>query len=221
MTAPFPTTFDTRVCGESGLLVDFAQWPTPRAAVAAFVDVAGPLLPDTELVPAATTVLCCLPLGGGDLSALTARVQRLHAHLCQQLRRGDAVDESDHEVVTIPVHYDGEDLAEVAELLGIGVREVIHRHTETEWQAAFGGFAPGFMYLLADGDPLTVPRRAQPRTHLPAGAVGLAGEFSGVYPKASPGGWQIIGHTEAVMWDLQRSEPALITPGRRVRFTEV
>ena len=83
---------------------------------------------------------------------------------------------------------------------------------------AFGGFAPGFAYL-AGGDPrLDVERRAEPRTSVPPGSVGLAGEFSGIYPRASPGGWQLIGHTDAVLWDLERG--ALLEPGGTVRFVE-
>ena len=85
----------------------------------------------------------------------------------------------------------------------------------------FGGFAPGFAYLVG-GDPrLTVPRRSEPRTKVPAGSVGLAGEFSGVYPRQSPGGWQLIGRTDAVLWDVDRTQPALLTPGMRVQFRAV
>ena len=83
-----------------------------------------------------------------------------------------------------------------------------------------GGFAPGFAYLVTDHDRLRVPRRATPRTAVPAGAVGLAGEFSGVYPRSSPGGWQLIGSTEAVLWDPEADPPALLRPGAAVRFVE-
>lgn len=95
-------------------------------------------------------------------------------------------------LLTIPVHYQGEDLHEVAELLGITATEVIRRHTEQTYQVAFTGFAPGFAYLIADKTELYVPRRKTPRTRIPAGSVGLAGEFSGVYPQQSPGGWQLV-----------------------------
>ncbi|MBS0454236.1 MAG: 5-oxoprolinase/urea amidolyase family protein [Proteobacteria bacterium] len=123
--------------------------------------------------------------------------------------------------VEIPVHYDGEDLGEVAQLLGIGTQEVVHRHTGTDWFVAFTGFAPGFAYL-SGGDPLLhrVPRRTTPRTRIPPGAVAVAGGFSGVYPKASPGGWQILGQTFTPMWDLSRDPPALLQPGQRVRFVD-
>jgi KipI family sensor histidine kinase inhibitor len=96
--------------------------------------------------------------------------------------------------------------------------EVVAAHTGTAWRVAFGGFAPGFAYLVG-GDPrLRVPRRGRPRTKVPAGAVGLAAEFSGVYPRESPGGWQLIGHTEVAMWDVDRDPPALLHAGATVRF---
>ena len=117
--------------------------------------------------------------------------------LASEINRRDLkgrVHASDH-VVEIPVRYDGEDLEEVAEMLGITTEEVVRRHTDAEYTVAFTGFAPGFAYLTG-GDPgLDVPRRKTPRTRIPAGAVGLAGAFSGIYPQASPGGWQIIGVT--------------------------
>jgi KipI family sensor histidine kinase inhibitor len=122
--------------------------------------------------------------------------------------------------VEVPVVYDGPDLAEVAALTGLTAEEVVAAHTGTPWTVAFGGFAPGFSYLVG-GDPrLRVPRRDSPRTRVPAGAVGLAGEFSGIYPRESPGGWQLIGHTSLTMWDTGRDAPALLTAGMTVRFVE-
>ncbi len=121
----------------------------------------------------------------------------------------------------IDVVYDGADLADVAELTGLDVPGVIEAHTGRPWRCGFGGFAPGFAYLVG-GDPrLAVPRRSEPRTRVPAGSVGLAGEFSGVYPRQSPGGWQLIGHTDAVLWDVDRPQPALLMPGMRVQFRAV
>jgi KipI family sensor histidine kinase inhibitor len=98
---------------------------------------------------------------------------------------------------------------------------VIHLHTTSTWTVAFGGFAPGFGYLVTDHANLVVPRRASPRTVVPAGAVGLAGEFSGIYPRPSPGGWQLIGSTDAILWDTTREPPALLAPGTAVRFAAV
>ena len=129
--------------------------------------------------------------------------------------RADAID------VEIMVHYDGPDLADVAELTGLSPEEVVAAHTGQVWRVGFSGFAPGFAYLVG-GDPrLDVPRRSTPRTRVPAGSVGLAGEFSGIYPRSSPGGWQLIGRTEQVLWDLDREPPALLRPGLWVRFVDV
>jgi KipI family sensor histidine kinase inhibitor len=125
----------------------------------------------------------------------------------------------DGPVVDIDVIYDGPDLDEVGRLTGLDRDGVVAAHTGTPWRVAFGGFAPGFAYLVG-GDPrLDVPRREEPRTSVPAGSVGLAGEFSGIYPRSSPGGWQLIGRTDAVLWNLERG--ALLQPGGSVRFREV
>lgn len=125
------------------------------------------------------------------------------------------------QLVEIPVRYDGEDLADVAELTGLSVEEIIRRHTDSTFTVAFCGFAPGFGYLVGGDPALQVPRRQSPRTRIPAGSVALAGAFSGVYPQASPGGWQIIGTTPEKMWDLSRDPPALFQPGYRVRFFDL
>ncbi|MDX6277056.1 MAG: hypothetical protein QOJ72_1184 [Nocardioidaceae bacterium] len=123
------------------------------------------------------------------------------------------------QTVEVPVTYDGADLNDVARLTGLTAAEVVDAHTASTWSVAFGGFAPGFCYLVG-GDPrLVVPRRESPRPRVPAGSVGLAGEFSGVYPRESPGGWQLIGHTTLAMWDSGRDEPALLVAGMTVRFT--
>lgn len=122
--------------------------------------------------------------------------------------------------VTIPVHYDGEDLERVADLLGTDVRTVIDRHTCALWRCEFAGFAPGFGYLRSADAELTVPRRAEARTSVPTGAVALAGGYSAVYPRSSPGGWQLIGRTDVVLWDERRVPPALVRAGATVRFVD-
>lgn len=124
------------------------------------------------------------------------------------------------EPVVIPVRYDGADLPEVARLLGVSESEVIAQHTGTVWRCAFVGFAPGFGYLESPDARLTVPRRAQSRTAIPAGAVALAGGYSAVYPRRSPGGWQLIGTTDSSMWDVDRDPPALVRAGTVVRFVD-
>lgn len=165
-----------------------------------------------DLVPAARTI--AILLDPHVLSPASARgwVERTGP---------EPAAAADEDVVELPVRYDGADLAEVAELLGITPAEVVERHTASRWRVAFGGFVPGFAYLVTDHDGLRVPRRATPRTSVPAGSVGLAGEFSGVYPRSSPGGWQLIGRTDATLWDAAADPPALLRPGAVVRFTAV
>lgn len=164
-----------------------------------------------DLVPAARTVLVVLDphvtspeqvgaaLDGIDVAEVAAGV-------------------SDDDLLEVPVHYDGDDLADVAEILGCSPEEVVRRHTSGLWTVAFCGFAPGFGYLTADEGEWDLPRRESPRTKVPAGSVGLAAEFTGVYPRTSPGGWQLIGRTDLEVFDLDRDPPALLSPRRRVRF---
>ncbi|MEU0542563.1 carboxyltransferase domain-containing protein [Nocardia sp. NPDC005978] len=135
--------------------------------------------------------------------------------------RTRAADGADAEPVVIPVRYDGEDLPAVARLLGITEAEVIAQHTGVEWRCAFAGFAPGFGYLESADSRLSVPRRDRARTAIPAGAVALAGGYSAVYPRRSPGGWQLIGTTEAVMFHVDQDPPALVRAGTRVRFVDI
>ncbi|MFF2605032.1 5-oxoprolinase subunit B/C family protein [Arthrobacter koreensis] len=130
-------------------------------------------------------------------------------------------DADEPRTVIIETVYDGADLAEVARLTGLSEEAVVNAHTGTAWTAGFGGFAPGFTYLTGGDPALNVPRRSSPRTAVPPGAVALAGDYSAVYPRESPGGWQLIGRTAASMWDLSRPNPALISPGDLVQFTPI
>jgi KipI family sensor histidine kinase inhibitor len=165
-----------------------------------------------EIIPAARTLLIAFDPCVISNDALTDAVAAL---------AGGERKAASGPLVEIPVRYDGEDLAEVAAILGMSVADVIRLHGESEYVAAFTGFAPGFAYL-SGGDPrLNVPRRQSPRTRVPAGAVGLAGEFSGIYPKTSPGGWQLIGTTPLAMFDIDRAPASLLQPGSRVRFRDV
>jgi len=168
----------------------------------------------TDVVPGATTVL--LRLGAPATTAsVGAAVRALAAGLSASAGAPITAE------VTIEVDYDGPDLDEIGELTGLGRGGVVAAHTGTPWRVAFGGFAPGFGYLVG-GDPrLHVPRRPAPRTRVPAGAVGLAGSFSGIYPRESPGGWQLLGRTDAALWDLDRDPPALLRPGTAVRFVDL
>ncbi|VXC48733.1 Allophanate hydrolase subunit 1 [Arthrobacter sp. 9V] len=128
---------------------------------------------------------------------------------------------SDSGLVVIDTVYDGDDLTDVAELTGLSVEGVIAAHTGQIWTVAFAGFAPGFGYMVGENEALTVPRRSSPRTAVPAGSVALGGQYSAVYPRRSPGGWQLIGRTGARMWDLDRAQPALVRPGDRVQYRAV
>ncbi|KAA1428884.1 5-oxoprolinase subunit B family protein [Nocardioides antri] len=189
------------------------------AAVVRLLDAlrADPALADLveDLVPGARTVLV-QARPGVTLGVLRERLAP------DEIGVGEAEPGRERQVpgeeITVPVTYDGPDLAEVARLTGLTEDEVVSAHTGRPWRVAFGGFAPGFAYLVG-GDPrLHVPRRETPRTRVPAGSVGLAGEFSGVYPRESPGGWQLIGRTDLPMWDLDRDPPALLAAGASVRF---
>ncbi|WP_167107597.1 allophanate hydrolase subunit 1 [Mycobacterium sp. DL592] len=168
-----------------------------------------------DIVPGARTVLVKL---AGPRHQSTARQHLSRLAIDES---GESAGRDGHIDVVIDVVYDGADLVDVARHTGLDIAGVIEAHTATPWRVGFGGFAPGFAYLI-DGDArLNVPRRSEPRTKVPAGSVGLAGEFSGVYPRQSPGGWQLIGRTEAVLWDINRPQPALLLPGMRVQFRAV
>jgi KipI family sensor histidine kinase inhibitor len=122
------------------------------------------------------------------------------------------------ELVEIGVRYDGPDLAAVADRWGLPIEAAVERHTSVEYVAAFCGFSPGFSYLRGLPEELAVPRLDSPRARVPAGSVGLAGSWCGVYPTSSPGGWRILGTTDTSLWDQDREPPALLPPGTRVRF---
>ncbi|WP_156687518.1 5-oxoprolinase subunit B family protein [Mycobacterium sp. Marseille-P9652] len=167
-----------------------------------------------DIVPAARTVLVKLD-GPRYQGVIRQRLRKMRVSPDDTPPADRSAD------VVIDVVYDGPDLDEVAGHTGLTPEQVVDAHTATLWRVGFSGFAPGFAYLV-DGDPrLRVPRRAEPRTAVPAGSVGLAGEFSAVYPRRSPGGWQLIGRTDAVLWDTERPDPALLTQGMWVRFRAV
>lgn len=202
--------------GDRALLLQFDS----TADVLAWTDAlrAAALPGVLDIVPAARTVL--VELAGPRYQAPTR--QRLTALRVDRAAAEQSTAPSGHQPdVVIDVVYDGADLDEVARLTGLDRDQIIAAHTGTLWRAGFGGFAPGFAYLIGGDERLQVPRRAEPRTKVPAGSVGLAGEFSGVYPRESPGGWQLIGHTDAVLWDVDRDSPALVTSGMWVQFRAI
>ena len=165
-----------------------------------------------EFVPAARTLLVAYDPGRTTFDSLRQALA--------DRRGGSGTPRVEGPLVEVPVTYDGPDLAEIATLTGLTAEEVVRRHTAASYVVAFCGFAPGFAYITGGDPALRVPRRATPRTAVPAGAVGLADDFTGVYPRTSPGGWQLLGHTDAPLWDTDRDPPALLAPGTRVRFTD-
>ncbi|WSQ07708.1 allophanate hydrolase subunit 1 [Streptomyces sp. NBC_01231] len=196
--------------GDDALLVEVASDDEAQALHAELVRRrAAGLLTVREIVPAARTVL----LDGLDDPG------RLASELTASEVPGTPPREQD--VLDIPVRYDGPDLADVAAHWGVPEQEVARIHAGAEFRVAFCGFAPGFGYLTGLPARYDVPRRATPRTRVPAGSVGLAGPYTGVYPRSSPGGWQLIGTTDTVLWDHARVPAALLSPGTRVRFVRV
>jgi KipI family sensor histidine kinase inhibitor len=191
-----------RPVGWGAALVELASAAEVRAAYRRLAGTPGL----TEVVPAARTVL----VEGDPLPDLTALLADLPGAEQEPPDGGPPVE--------LPVAYDGPDLAEVALLTGLAVEEVVRRHAGADYVVAFCGFAPGFAYLSGLPPELHVPRRRTPRTTVDAGSVGVAGEFAGVYPRRSPGGWHLLGRTGAPLWDADRDPPALLAPGTRVRF---
>ncbi|MGW1200424.1 5-oxoprolinase subunit PxpB [Streptomyces sp. NPDC002536] len=194
--------------GDHGLLVELGSSEEAEALHAELLRraAAGELPTVQEIVPADRTVLV------DGLAEPGAFAEELASWVIPPPARGV------QRAVEIPVRYDGPDLADVAEQWGVTPREAAALHAETEFRVAFCGFAPGFGYLTGLPDRYHVPRRATPRTKVPAGSVALAGRYTSVYPRSSPGGWQLIGTTDATLWDTARTPAALFSPGTRVRF---
>ncbi|MFS0792818.1 5-oxoprolinase/urea amidolyase family protein [Microbacterium sp. 1P10AE] len=197
-----------RPMGERALLAevdDLAQVVGLHAALAA-----DPPVGVDDLVPAARTVLVAFDPARITPAAVRAWVRSAADAAPDAVTPGPLVE--------IPTRYDGADLEDTAAVLGIPVAELVDRHTAARWRVAFTGFAPGFAYLVSDDWPWDVPRLRQPRTRVPAGSVGLAGEFTGAYPRETPGGWRLIGTTGAPLFVPDATDPVLLTPGARVRF---
>lgn len=206
-------------CGETALLIDLTD--ANRKPLSAAMQLrlaiesasaAGELPGVTETIPAAATVLVYIDPRQISLQ----RAAELISALDLEAVAATTTNPGSH--IEIPTVYTGPDLEPLANRLQLSPQQLIALHGEITWTAAFGGFAPGFMYLVSQDFPFTVPRLASPRAAIPAGSVALAGGFSAVYPQQSPGGWQLIGHTEVVMWDTQRPQPSLVQPGDTVRF---
>lgn len=213
---------DIRRAGDRALLVDVGSLESAMAWHAELQS--DPLAGQLEVVGAARTVLVRFASAAAAEAAVASLRGLAPAHTAPSAAREHVLD----------VVYDGDDLAETARLLGMSSDALVEAHTATVWRAAFGGFAPGFAYCAAVSGPAAeaegssaahplwdVPRLTEPRTAVPAGAVGLAGPFSAVYPRRSPGGWRLIGRTDALLWDGDSEHPALLAPGDLVRYRAV
>jgi KipI family sensor histidine kinase inhibitor len=192
--------------GERALLAEADDAGSVPALAAAAAD-----LPDAcEVVPGARTVLIRF--------AAPPQPERVRAALSAATAEPAPATATAASPIEIPVRYDGPDLDAVAELTGLPRDEVIARHAAGSYTVAFCGFAPGFAYLTGLDRALEVPRLAHPRRTVPAGAVAVAGGYTAVYPRPSPGGWRLIGHTDTEVWNVRHTPPALLVPGRAVRF---
>jgi KipI family sensor histidine kinase inhibitor len=198
-------TVEVRAAGDRALLLELAgNDEAVRVARRARAELRGVV----DAVPGHCTVLLVFPAApdrGEVLAVAEAALRDEHT--------GPEPAE-----VKLAVTYDGPDLAEVGRLVGVSPEEVVRRHCAARYVAGFLGFAPGFAYLLGGDERLFVPRRDEPRTRVPAGTVATAGVYSGVYPRESPGGWRLLGRTDAVLFDEAREPPALLQAGDRVRF---
>jgi len=188
--------------GEHAILAELDDPKLVPHLRAALADEPGVL----DAIAGATTVLALVAPGA------TAAVR-------SAFERGVTTDaEREPPTVRVPVVYDGADLAEVCAEVGLAPDEVVALHSRADYVVRFCGFSPGFAYLDGLPEQLHVPRRPEPRTAVPAGAVGIAGEFTGIYPRRSPGGWRLLGRTDLPLWDVSRPDPALLVPGTRIRF---
>jgi KipI family sensor histidine kinase inhibitor len=162
------------------------------------------------VVPTARTVLVEVEPSRLPLAELRSLVAGAEA--------GSTSEVGESEVLELPVRYDGADLASVAHELDLDPDELVALHSGGEYTVQFCGFSPGFGYLTGLDPRLRVPRLANPRPAVPAGSVAIADEYTAVYPRTSPGGWRLLGATDAVLFDLDRDPPAALSPGVRVRF---
>jgi KipI family sensor histidine kinase inhibitor len=212
-------TLDLRPAGGSALLATFDTLQDTIAFRAG--------LPDrppgvTEVVSGARTLLFRYDRTRTDAARLRADLAGVTPTTADTTAGAGTADaDADADApVEIPVTYDGDDLAAVADLADMTPADLVAWHTGQIWTSAFCGFAPGFSYLTGTAPSLDLPRRSTSRTAVPSGAVALAGEFSAVYPRTSPGGWQLIGRTDVPMWSLDRDPPALAPAGTRIHFVD-
>ena len=202
------TMLNVKRSGDTAFLVDLGSLEAAMALRAELEN--DPPAGVADIVAAATTVMV--------VAESPRFVDRLIGHVTSL--DPDASPGVNGRRIDVPVYYEGDDLVSLSEMLGQTPESLIMWHSSATWIAAFTGFAPGFVYLVSDAGP-SIPRRQSPRTAVPAGSVGLADAYSAVYPRSSPGGWQLIGRTDVVLFDEAMTDPALIHPGDQVRFSRV
>ncbi|MFT4087780.1 MAG: carboxyltransferase domain-containing protein [Gordonia sp. (in: high G+C Gram-positive bacteria)] len=210
--------------GDDAVLLDFTGDPVSvRRATALLTEaVASGALTASDVVPTAHSILVSAEPGTGIDALAVRRVIRDTLSITAVAGTRDEPTET-----VVPVVYDGVDLAAAAALAGVGADELIRAHSAIRWRVQFMGFAPGFGYLIPDEqtDPADaalfsrIGRRDASRPAVPTGSVALAAGYSAVYPRSSPGGWQLIGRTDVPMWNVDAEPPALLAPGRTVRFS--
>jgi KipI family sensor histidine kinase inhibitor len=205
-----------RPCGDAAVLLELDDLAEVMATAPALLQARSETSMIIDVVPAARTILVRFDPAQTTIAGVAAWIERQPTPADRTV-----LDRSEPRIIEVPVTYDGADLDEVGRLTGLGPDGVVAAHTARPWTVAFLGFAPGFAYCTG-GDPrLRVPRRADPRQRVPIGAVGLADDLTAVYPRASPGGWQLIGRTDVAVWDPERDPPALLAPGTTVQFQAV
>jgi KipI family sensor histidine kinase inhibitor len=202
-------TFKIHAMGDQGVLLELDS----NAAVHAVAAAARRLFADqlVEVVPGHRTLLLVTPVEGPKLD---------FSQLADAAGAASEGSDITERVVTVAVHYDGEDLQAIAAALSVDPERVIELHSAPLYTVAFMGFTPGFPYLIGV-PPEHLPRLQVPRLQVPAGSVAVAAGYCGIYPRASPGGWNLIGVTQAILFDPERDPPALLAPGDRVRFEPV
>lgn len=195
-----------RSYGPRAWMLDEVERPAAWANALARLDVAGVV----EIVPAESTVVVqCERSRHAIIGDLLDAIEP------------DAVVATTHPPLTLDVVYDGPDVATLAALTGLTSDDVVRLHAAGDYEVVFCGFSPGFAYLRGLDPKLDLPRRETPRLSVPVGSVGVAAGYTCVYPSASPGGWHLIGRTPSLLWNVDHDPPALLTPGRRVRFRDV
>jgi KipI family sensor histidine kinase inhibitor len=197
-----------RPFGESAFLVEVDGPEVAQGLRSSLV--ADPVDGVTGLVPGRASLLV-------EFDALAVDAAALEAELTSRPPLPEAAGRKR----VIPLVYDGADLAEVADLVGLPVADVIEAHASGEHRVLFGGFAPGFAYVGGLPEGWRIPRLATPRTRTPAGSVAVADGMTGIYPAELPGGWRVIGRTPVTLFEPRREPPVYLEPGDRVRFVPI